>query len=75
MLGLLALVFGVATFALRETLVLRDLRSGALDPNSAGGFERIRRMLVALWSLCLVIAALGNVLAWGAAKPIAACRS
>ena len=29
-------------------------------------------MLVALWSLSLVIAGLGNVLAWGAAKPIAA---
>jgi hypothetical protein len=71
-LGLLALVVGVGTFALRETLVLRDLRSGALDPNTTGGFMRVRRMLLALWSLCLVIAGFGNVLAWGAAKPIAA---
>ncbi len=71
-LGLLALVAGVGTFALRETLVLRDLRSGAIDPNTATGFRRVERMLFALWSLSLVIAALGNVLAWGAAKPLAA---
>jgi hypothetical protein len=71
-LGLLSLVFGVATFALRETLVLKDLRSGALDPTTALGFVRIRRTLFALWSLCLVIAGLGNILAWGSAKPIAA---
>lgn len=71
-LGLLALVTGLGTFALRETLVLRDLRSGALDPNTASGSARIRRMLVALWSLCLVIALLGDVLAWGSARPIAA---
>ena len=71
-LGLVALVVGIGTFALRETLMLRDLRSGALDPNTAGGFMRVRRMLFALWSLCLVIAGFGNVLAWGAARPIAA---
>jgi hypothetical protein len=71
-LGLLALVAGVGTFALRETLVLRDLRSGALDPNTPSGFRRVQRMLVALWSLSLVIAAFGNVLAWGAARPMAA---
>jgi hypothetical protein len=71
-LGLLALVTGVGSFALRETLVVRDLRSGALDPNTAGGFQRVQRTLVALWSLSLVIAALGNVLAWGAARPLAA---
>ena len=70
--GLLALVAGIGTFALRETLALRDLRSGALDPNTASGFRRVERMLFALWSLCLVVAGLGNVLAWGAAKPIAA---
>jgi hypothetical protein len=71
-LGLLALVAGVGSFALRETLVLRDLRSGALDPNTASGFRRVQRMLVALWSLSLVIAAFGNVLAWGSARPMAA---
>ena len=56
-LGLLALVTGVGTFALRETLVLRDLRIGALDPNTADGLMRIRRALVALWSLSLARAA------------------
>ena len=71
-LGLLALVAGVGSFALRETLVLRDLRSGALDPSTPSGFRRVQRMLFALWSLSLVIAALGNVLAWGSAKPLAA---
>ena len=71
-LGLLALVAGVGTFALRESLVLRDLRSGTLDPNTASGFARIQRTFVALWSLCLVIGLFGNVLAWGAAKAIVA---
>ena len=71
-LGLLALVAGVGTFALRESLVLRDLRSGTLDPNTASGFARIQRTLVALWSLCLVIGLFGDVLAWGAAKSIVA---
>ena len=71
-LGLLALVAGVGTFALRESLVLRDLRSGTLDPNTGSGFARIQRTLVALWLLCLVIALFGDVLAWGAAKPIVA---
>ena len=71
-LGLLALVAGVGTFALRETLVGRDLRSGAIDPSTADGFQRVRRALAALWSLCLVIAGLGNVLAWGVAKPLSA---
>ena len=71
-LGLLALVAGVGTFALRESLVLRDLRSGTLDPNSASGFARIQRTFVALWSLCLVIGLFGNVLAWGAGTPIVA---
>ena len=71
-LGLLALVAGVGTFALRESLVLRDLRSGTLDPNTPSGFARIQRTLVALWALCLVIGLFGDVLAWGAAKPIVA---
>jgi len=71
-LGLLALVAGVGTFALRESLVLRDLRSGALDPSTARGFARIQRTLVALWLLCLLIGLFGDVLAWGAAKPIVA---
>jgi hypothetical protein len=71
-LGLLALTAGVGTFALRETLALRELRSGTLDPSTARGFAQIRRMLVALWSLCLAVAALGNVLAWGSARPLSA---
>jgi hypothetical protein len=67
-LGLLALVTAVGTFALRESLVLHDLRSGALDPNTEGGLARIRRKLAALWLLCGGVAVYGNVLAWGSAR-------
>ena len=68
-LTLLALLAGVGTFTLRETLALRDVRSGALDPSTPEGFARVRAMLFVLWFLCLVIALLGCLLAWGAASP------
>ena len=69
MLALLALVAGVGTFTLRESLALREIRSGALDPNTPAGFARVRGMLIVLWTLCLVIGLLGCVLAYGADSP------
>ena len=64
-LGVISVALGVWTFALREGLALRVVRSGALDPSTPGGFFRLRRMLLALWTLCVVIGALGEVVAWG----------
>jgi hypothetical protein len=65
-LAIFALTAGVGSFALRESLALRDLRSGALDPTTLEGRVQLHRMLAALWALCLVVAGLGCVLAWGA---------
>jgi len=64
-LGVISVALGVWTFALREGLALRDVRSGALDPSTSEGLIRLRRMLVALWTLCVVIGLLGEVVAWG----------
>jgi hypothetical protein len=64
-LGVISVALGVWTFALREGLVLRDVRSGALDPSTPDGLVRLRRVLVALWTLCVVIGVLGEVVAWG----------
>jgi hypothetical protein len=66
---LFALLAGVGSFTLRESLVGRDMRSGALDPTTPAGFARVRAMLLVLWSLCLLIAVLGAGLAWGADSP------
>jgi hypothetical protein len=71
-LALLSLVAGVATFTLRESLALREIRQGALDPHTSAGLERVRTMLVVLWALCLGIGLLGSGLAYGAARPRAA---
>ena len=71
-LALIALAIGVWTFALRESLALRDLRAGRLLPESAEGAARLRGMWLVLWGLTLVIGALGCVLAWGSASQRAA---
>jgi len=68
-LALLSLVAGVGTFTLRESLALRDIRLGALDPSAPAGLSRVRSMLLVLWTLCLAIGLLGCALAWGAASP------
>jgi hypothetical protein len=67
-LAVIALPLGVWSFALREALALREIRAGVLDPSTPAGFARIRRMLLALWAICLLIGLLGSVLAWGAAS-------
>ncbi len=68
-LAIFSLVAGVGTFALRETFALRRIRVGTLDPLTPEGFRRVRVVLVALWSLCLLIALFGGVLAYAAANP------
>ena len=71
-LALLSVLAAVGTFTLRETLAMREIRRGELDPNTEAGFARVRGMLIALWTLCLVIGGLGGLLAWGAASTRAA---
>jgi hypothetical protein len=71
-LALLSLIAGVGTFTLRESLALRDIRLGTLDPSTPAGLSRVRGMLLVLWTLCLVIGLLGCGLAYGAASPRAA---
>ncbi len=66
---LLAMLAAVGSFTLRETLALREVRLGTLDPGTAEGYARMRLMLCVLWLLCLVIVWLGCGLAWGAASP------
>jgi len=68
-LAIAALAAAVGGFALRETLALRHLRSGALDPASAVGFARLRLMLLLLWGLADLVGAFGVIVAWGAASP------
>jgi hypothetical protein len=67
-LTLLAMVAGVGSLALRETLV-RSLASGALDPRSAEGEARVGSVLLRAWGLCLVVALLGVCVAWVSAEP------
>src|SRR5262245_36979281 len=64
-LALIALAIGVWTFALRESLALRDLRAGRLSPHTEEGAARLRGMWLVLWGLTLVIGALGCAIAWG----------
>lgn len=71
-LALLSVLAAVGTFTLRETLAMRQIRRGELDPNTEAGFARVRSMLVLLWTLCLVIGLLGCGLAFGANSPRAA---
>jgi hypothetical protein len=68
-LTLASLAAAVGSFALRESLALRDLRSGALDPASAAGFGQVRFMLFVLWGLADLVGACGVVMAWGSATP------
>ena len=67
-LTLLAMVAGVGSLALRETLV-RSLASGTLDPRSAAGEARVGSVLLRAWFLCLVVALLGVCVAWVSAEP------
>lgn len=67
-LTLLAMTAGVGSLAVREAL-LRDVWSGAVDPHSPEGKARVVREMLAAWVLCLVVAAMGVLLAWLSARP------
>jgi hypothetical protein len=68
-LALASLALAVGSFAVRESLALRHLRSGALDPASAVGFGRLRLMLFVLWGLADLVGAFGVIVAWGSGDP------
>jgi hypothetical protein len=61
-LAILALVAGIGTFALRESLVQRRAGEGGLDPATDDGFTRLRFRLVGLWLLCAAIGVLGGIM-------------
>jgi hypothetical protein len=67
-LALLALVAGVSSFALREQVRVFL----ASEPDTPASRSRARLMALDLWTRCVVIGALGAVLAWGSASPRAA---
>lgn len=67
--GIFALAAAVGTFAIRESLALRHIRSGALDPTTPQGHGRVRVALVAMWALCDFVAILGLVLAIASSQP------
>jgi hypothetical protein len=68
-LAILGLVATVGTFAVRESLVLRDVREGRLDPASPEGMARLRVRFLGLWTLCAVVGALGGLLAYYSGQP------
>lgn len=67
--AIFALAAAVGTFAIRESLVRRHVRSGALDPASAGGRSRIRNAFLVAWALCDGIGVLGLGLALASGDP------
>jgi hypothetical protein len=62
--AILGLVAAVASFAVRESLVLREVREGRLDPETEGGIARLRLRFLALWALCAAIGVLGGLVAY-----------
>jgi len=58
-----ALAATVGTFAIRESLARRNLRSGAIDLATEGGRSRLRTAFLGAWALCDGIGALGLGLA------------
>jgi hypothetical protein len=66
-LAILALVAGLGTFALRESLVERD--ADATRGASADGGARVQLRLVELWLLCAVIGALGGIMIRHSGRP------
>lgn len=67
-LAILSAVAGVASFALRESLV-RDVER---QPAANGGSVWIRTRLFALWFLCALVGVFGGILGHYAAVPAAA---
>ena len=67
-LALLAMVAGVSSLALREQVRVFL----ANEPDTSASRSRVRLMVLDLWTRCVVVGALGSILAWGAASPVAA---
>ena len=70
-LTILAMVAGVGSLAVRETLV-RSIASGSLDPRSPRGATQVGTFLFRAWGLCIVVALFGVAVAWVSAKPLRA---
>jgi len=70
-LAILALVAGIGTFALRESLVQRDPGTVGLDPTTPEGFARMRARLIELWLLCAAIGVLGGIMIRYSGRPAA----
>lgn len=70
-LTLFALVTGVGTFSMRETLVLREAEKGPIANDATGGFW-IRTRLVTLWCLCALVGVYGGILSRYSALPATA---
>lgn len=68
-LAILALCAGIGTFAMRESLLLRDVREGRIDPTTPEGLAIVRTRLVALWALCSTIGMLGAILVHWSGRP------
>jgi hypothetical protein len=67
-LTLIAMVSGIGSLALRETLV-RAVASGSIDQRSPEGAGYARAILLRAWALCGAVALLGWFVAWVAAAP------
>jgi peptidoglycan/LPS O-acetylase OafA/YrhL len=67
--AILSMVAGVGSFAMRESLVLRDVREQRIDPSTEQGRVQLTRRLVALWTLCALIGVLGALLAYYTDEP------
>ena len=67
-LTLVAMVSGIASLALRETLV-RAIERGQVDASTPAGAAYARAMLGRAWALCGAVGLLGAFVAWVAATP------
>jgi len=67
-LTLIAMVSGIGSLALRETLV-RTLAQGGVDPGTPQGAGYAAAMLLRAWALCGAVGLLGAFVAWVAAAP------
>jgi hypothetical protein len=67
-LTLIAMVSGIGSLALRETLV-RTLARGGVDPRTPQGAGYAAAMLQRAWALCGAVGLLGGFVAWVAAAP------
>lgn len=68
---LIAMVAGIGSLALRETLV-RSISSGTLDPSSPQGGAYARRVLHRTWALSVLVAFFGFCVAWVSADALRA---